>query len=85
MGSWRDLGEDIREEFDQDFEAILRVEIIQSFLKGLQLLMDEVLQDRPQLPRELVGGALLSSSELLACCVGHSNSNYCGLRTVRDG
>ena len=47
--------------------------------------MDEVLQDRPQLLRESVGGALLSSSELLACGVGHTTANYCGLRTVRDG
>ena len=85
MGGWGDLGEDIREEFDQDLQALLGVEMIHSLLQGLQLLMDEVFQDRPLLPCEPVGGALLSAPELLACGVGHTTPNYCGLRTVRDG
>ena len=85
VGSWRDFGEDVGEEFNQDLQAFLGIEMIHSLLQGLQLLVYEVLQDRPQLPGELVGGALLSSSELLACGVGHTTPNYCGLRTVRDG
>lgn len=59
--------------------------MIQSFLQGFKLLVNEVLQDRPQLPCEPVGGALLSFPELHACGVGHTTPNYCGLRTLRDG
>ena len=42
-----DLGENVREEFDQDFKAFLRVELIQSLLQGFQRLVDEALQDCP--------------------------------------
>ena len=49
------LGEDIGEKFDQDLQAFLGVEMIHSLLQGFQLLVDEVLQDRPQLPCELLG------------------------------
>lgn len=46
MGRWGDFGEDIREEFDQDLQALLGVEMVQSLLEGFQLLVEEVLQNR---------------------------------------
>lgn len=43
VGGRRDLREDIREEFDQDLQVLFGVEMIESFVQGFQLLVDEVL------------------------------------------
>ena len=42
-------------------------------------------QHRSQFFGQIVRSPLLSTSEFLPCCISHSTSNYCSLRTVWEG
>jgi hypothetical protein len=49
------------------------------------LIIQNILESRPQFLRQFVRSAFLPSPEFLPCCIRHSTSNYYGLRTVREG
>ena len=75
----------VRHQLHQQFQPILRLQLIQSMWYLFNLIIQNVLESRPQFLREFVGSSLLSSPEFLPCRIRHSTANYYGLRTVREG